>query len=384
MTGAERTYRVGCGREFQKNIHESVKQLLDDQIAELGLGDRYESTEREIRGTKNDTIFTFLGTWRNPQGIKSMEGYDAFWGEEANRFSQNSIDILIPTLRKETSCFFWTWNPEFDHDPVDKMFRGPAGPPPHSIVRRVGWQDNPWFPNVLREAMEHDYASNPDKADHIWGGDYIKAVAGAYFTRELRAARQQGRVGNHVVYDPAFMLRTYWDLGRTDATVIWVVQFTNGQMRCIDYCEGEGQAPGYYMNWLRSSGYEAAECVLPHDGTRTSPDNPISMSYLQQMRAAGFKARVVPNQGPDAAQQRVDAARRVWNRIWIHEDNCRPGLKALTNYHEKIDEKTGARKGPDHDWSSHAADAFGLMCVDFKLPVTKLEPAPRPKFGTMA
>ena len=151
ITGAERTYRVGCGREFQKNIQESVKLLLDDQIAALGLQDYYESTEREIRGLRNDTLFTSLGTWRNPQGIKSMEAYDAFWGEEANRFSRQSITVLIPTLRKEGSHFFWSWNPEYEHDPIDLMFRGKDGPPPQSIVKRVGWQDNPWFPQVLRD-----------------------------------------------------------------------------------------------------------------------------------------------------------------------------------------------------------------------------------------
>ncbi len=120
ITGAERTYRVGCGREFQKNISESVKLLLDDQIKALGLQDRYEVTEREIRGTRNDTLFTFLGVWRNPQGVKSMEGYDAFWGEEANRFSRQSLTVLFPTLRKDGSCFFWTWNPEYDFDPIDQ------------------------------------------------------------------------------------------------------------------------------------------------------------------------------------------------------------------------------------------------------------------------
>lgn len=383
ITGAERTLRVGCGREFQKNIQESVKLLLDDQIQAMGLQDYYESTQYEIRGLRNDTLFTFLGVWRNPQGVKSMEAYDAFWGEEANRFSAQSIRVLIPTLRKETSRFFWTWNPEYEFDPVDKMFRGEHGPPPRSIVRRVGWQDNPWFPNVLREQMETDYANDPDMADHVWGGEYAKAVEGAYFAKQLRTAREQGRYAPQVL-DPNFQVRAYWDLGRNDATAIWIVQFVGERINVIDYCEGVGQAPGYYFNWLRANGYEGCLCVLPHDGASIHPDNPVSMSYESQAKAAGFQTRVVRNQGPGAAMQRIDAARRLFPRVHFDEDRTRPGVRALGHYHEKRHEERNVGLGPEHDWSSHGADAFGLMAIDYKAPVASLAPIPRPKFGTMA
>lgn len=383
ITGAEKTFRVGCGREFQRNIQESVKLLLDDQIVALGLGDYYESTEREIRGIRNDTLFTFLGTWRNPQGIKSMEAYDAFWGEEANRFSRQSINVLIPTLRKETSCFFWSWNPEYEHDPIDQMFRGPGGPPPDSIIKRVGWEDNPWFPDVLRKQMEHDYATNPDVADHVWGGEYVKAVDGAYFAKQLRQARLEGRFTT-LALDPNFQVRAYWDLGRNDATAVWVTQFVGERINVIDYCEGVGQAPGYYFAWLRTNGYDGCLCVLPHDGANIHPENPVAMSYEAQAKAAGFQARVVRNQGPGAAIQRVDAVRRNFTRCWFDEDRTRPGVKALGYYHEKIHEERNVGLGPEHDWSSHGADAFGLLHIDYKPPSHTIAPVPRPKFGTMA
>ncbi len=269
--GAEKSQRIGCGREFQRNIQESVKLLLDDQIAALGLQDRYESTEREIRGTRNDTLFTFLGTWRNPQGIKSMEAYDCFWGEEANRFSRQSISILIPTLRKETSSFFWSWNPEYEHDAIEQMFRGKNGPPLNSICRRVGYKDNPWFPEVLRKQLEHDYATNPDVADHVWGGEYVKAVEGAYFAKQLRVAREQGRF-TVLSVDLNFQVRAYWDLGRNDATAIWVCQFLGDRINIVDYCEGTGQAPGYYLTGCATMGTTIA-CVccrmMAHRSTRT-------------------------------------------------------------------------------------------------------------------
>lgn len=383
ITGAERTYRVGCGREFQKNIGESVKLLLDDQIALLGLQDYYESTEREIRGIRNDTLFTFLGVWRNPQGVKSMEGYDAFWGEEANRFSKQSITVLVPTLRKEGSCFYWTWNPEYEHDPIDAMFRGAAGPPPDSIVRRVSWEDNPWFPEVLRKQMEHDYATDPDKADHVWGGEYVKAVEGAYFAKQLRAAREQQRFTS-LALDPNFQIRAYWDLGRNDATAIWIAQFVGEWIHVVDYCEGVGQAPSYYFNWLRANGYEGCLCVLPHDGAAIHPDNPVSMSYEAQARAAGFQVRVVRNQGPGAAMQRIDAMRRLFPRMRFDEDKTRAGVRALGHYHEKRHEERNVGLGPEHDWSSHGADAAGLMAIDYKAPQTVLDRPLAPAMGTIA
>lgn len=387
IAAAERTMRVGCAREHMKDIKESVKQLLDDRIQALGLEDHFESTYSppyEIRGRKNDSLFIFKGLWRNPDGMKSMEGMDRVWVEEAARISQRTMDILIPTVRKDGSALIWTWNPEYDHDPIEKLFRGPNGPPPRTVLKRVYWHDNPWFPAELKEAMEAMYRDDPDRAEHIYGGEYVRTVEGAYFSRELRLARQQGRIGAHVLYDPNFMLRAYWDLGRRDATAIWIVQFREGGIEVVDYCEGEGQAPGYYLNWLRSSGYDSAECVLPHDGTRISPDNPVSMSYEAQIRAAGFKVRTIANQGPDAAQQRIDAARRVFARVSIHEDNCRAGLKALAHYHEKIHPETRAHMGPEHDWSSHGADAFGLMCIDYRAPSTQLERPLMAPLGTIA
>ena len=387
ITAAERTMRVGCAREHMKDIKESVKQLLDDRIEALGLRDHFESTfspPYEIRGRHNDSLFIFKGLWRNPDGMKSMEGMDRVWVEEAARISQRTIDILIPTVRKDGSALIWTWNPEYDHDPIEKLFRGPNGPPPRTVIKRVQWNDNPWFPAELKEAMDAMYRDDPDRAEHIYGGEYVKAVEGAYYARALRAAREQGRF-TVVAADPNFQVRAYWDLGHSDATAVWVAQFVGERINVIDYCEGAGQPPGYYMNWLRASGYENCVCVLPHDGAAVHPDNPIAMSYENQLRTAGFQPRVIRNQGKGAAIQRKDAALRVFPRIWFDEDKTRPGVKALGYYHEKRSEdERNVGLGPEHDWSSHGADAFGLMAIDYKPPQHSIAPVPRPRFGTMA
>jgi len=364
-----------------------VKQLLDDRIEALGLRDHFESTYSppyEIRGKKNDSLFIFKGLWRNPDGMKSMEGMDRVWVEEAARISQRTLDILIPTVRKDGSALIWTWNPEYEHDPIEKMFRGANGPPPRTILKRVRWDDNPWFPFELREAMEKMYRDEPDRAEHIYGGEYVKEVDGAYFAKELRAARLQGRF-TVLPLDPNYQVKAYWDLGRNDATAIWVCQIVDGNIHVIDYCEGVGQAPGYYFNWLRNNGYEACLCVLPHDGASIHPDNPVSMSYEMQAKSAGFQVRVIRNQGPGAAMQRVDAARRLFPRIHFDEDKTRAGVRAIGHYHEKRHEERNVGLGPEHDWSSHGADAFGLMCIDYKAPALSIEQRPMaPAMGTIA
>lgn len=381
--------RVGCAREHMKDIKESVKQLLDDRIQALGLQDYFESTHSppyEIRGRRTDSLFIFKGLWRNPDGMKSMEGMDRVWVEEAARISQRTIDILIPTVRKDGSALIWTWNPEYDHDPIEKLFRGPNGPPPRTVLQRVHASDNPWFPAELREAMEAMYRDEPDRAEHIYGGEYVRAVDGAYFAKQLRAARAEGRFTSLAV-DPNFQIRAYWDLGRNDATAIWIAQFVGEWVHVIDYCEGVGQAPGYYFNWLRNSGYEGCLCVLPHDGASIHPDNPLSMSYETQARNAGFHVRVVRNQGAGAAMQRVDAMRRIFPRLRFDDDRTRPGVRALGHYHEKRHEERNVGLGPEHDWSSHGADAAGLMAIDYQPPRTGIAPDDQPlspHVGTIA
>lgn len=386
ITASERTIRVGCGREIQKNLDESVCQLLLDQVSNLGLEDRFDFSDGRIHSTRNDSMFTFTGLWRNPKGLKSMEGYDYFWGEEAAAFSQTSIDLLLPTLRKEGSKFIWTWNPEFPHYAIEKTFRDPTKPPPpRSLVLKINPDDNPWLPPDLREQMAAMYLDDPDKADHVYGGEYVKVVDGAYFSKELRECRTTGRMTN-VARDPDYQLRAFWDLGHSDSTAIWIAQFCGERIHVIDYCEGSGQPPGYYMNWLRTNGYSSALCILPHDGVQTHADNPISMSYERQLQAAGFSVRVIANQGKGAAQQRIDALRKVFPRIWFNEEATQAGVRALSYYHEKIDEERKIGLGPEHDWASHASDAFGLIGITYEAPRKRIEqpnraPAKRSKWA---
>lgn len=180
LQACERHERVLCGREFQKSIRDSSKRLIDDEIDRLGLRAAFQSTETEIRGP-HDSLFLFSGIRGNASGLKSMEGLTVFWGDEAQAFSQGSIDTIIPTIRREGSRLIWTWNPDLPTDPVDAMFRGEHldddkreqfAPPPGSIVREVNYPANRWFPDVLRTEMEFVRSRDIDKYNHVWLGRY--------------------------------------------------------------------------------------------------------------------------------------------------------------------------------------------------------------------
>jgi phage terminase large subunit len=164
--------------------------------------------------------------------------------------------------------------------------------------------------------------------------------------------------------------RAFWDIGGTgakaDATTIWVCQFIGEKIKVLAYYEAQGQDLATHINWLRASGYGAAECFLPHDGA--AHDKVFDASYEGALRAAGFSVTVVPNQGRGAASQRIEAARRWFPRIWFNQATCQAGIDALGAYHEKKDDARGIGLGPNHDWSSHGADSFGLMASTYTEP----------------
>lgn len=172
LRAAQTPLRILCAREIQKSIRDSVKRLLDDEIDRLALKSFFQSTDTEIRGA-NGSLFLFAGLRTNIESIKSMEGLDIAWVEEAQTVSQASLDILIPTVRNPGSQIWFTWNPNRDTDPVDSMFVR-VDPPPSSVVLRVNWDQNPWFPDVLRAEMEYDRSRDPEKYAHVWEGEYVQ------------------------------------------------------------------------------------------------------------------------------------------------------------------------------------------------------------------
>lgn len=164
--------RILCIREIQLSIASSIKQLLWDKICSFGMqGQFFTQTQNEITGA-NGTAIHFAGLKTNLDSIKSKEGYDLAIIEEAQSVSQQSLDKLMPTMRKKGSQLWALWNPENDSDPIDKLLRGET-PPPRSIIKRVNFRDNPFLPEESREQMEWDKARDFQKYLHIWEGEYL-------------------------------------------------------------------------------------------------------------------------------------------------------------------------------------------------------------------
>jgi len=359
-----------CIREVQKSLAQSSKRLIEAKLSQFGLGEADGfKVFKELIETPGDGVIVFQGMRdHTAESIKSLEGFKRAWGEEAQALSPNSLKLLRPTIRAEGSELWFSWNPRRKTDPVDIMLRGPETPT-GAVVVQANWRDNPWFTAELEGERQDCIRMQPDQYDHVWEGDYVKVTVGAYFAADLTKARSDGRIGR-VSADPLMTVRAFWDIGGTgakaDATAIWVVQFIGREIRVLDYYEAQGQPLSTHLNWLRSKGYGNALCVLPHDGA--SGEKIYDATYEGAVRQAGFNVEVVPNQGKGAATMRIEAARRLFPSIWFNEDTTEAGRDAIGAYHEKRDDARNIGLGPNHDWSSHGADAFGLMCVAYEQP----------------
>lgn len=365
----ERGLRSVCIREVQKTLKESAKRLVEDKIKEYGLteADGFK-VFREVIETPGDGLMIFQGMQdHTADSIKSLEGFGRAWVEEAQTLSSRSLTLLRPTIRAENSELWFSWNPRRKTDPVDLMLRGPSLPT-GAIVRRANWSDNPWLPGVLAQERLDCLENEPEQYEHIWEGGYATVQSGAYYAKHLADAQREGRIGR-IAKDPLMTIRAVFDIGGTgakaDAASIWICQFIGKEIRWLDYYEAVGQPLATHIAWLRSSGYGDALCILPHDGATN--DKVYDVSYESALRQAGFDVRVIPNQGKGAAKMRIESARRLFPNMWF-DLKTEAGREAIGFYHAKKDEERNIDLGPEHDWSSHGADAFGLGCVAYEEP----------------
>lgn len=367
--------RSVCIREVQKDLAQSSKALIEAKLRDFGLteADGFKVYEDCIT-TPRDGLIIFKGMNNyTSESIKSLEGFKRAWWEEAQSASSKSIRMLRPTMRATGAQMWWSWNPSRKVDPVDVMLRGPEIPT-GAIVVQANWRDNPWFNSELEQERVDCLRMTPDDYAHVWEGDYVTTVSGAYFAKHLTEAKAEGRIGR-VAADPLMTLRLFGDIGGTGAKadnfVIWVAQFIGKEIRVLDHYEAQGQPLASHLNWCRSKGYtpDKAQFWLPHDGS--TQDKVFDVSYESALRQAGYQVTVIPNQGKGAASARIEEARRLFPSMWFNADTTEAGRDALGWYHEKKDEARGIGLGPDHDWSSHSADAFGLMCVVYEEPRAK-------------
>ena len=366
----EKGLRSVCIREVQKSLKDSAKRLIEDKLSNnrLGEADGFK-VFREVIETPGGGVIIFQGMQdHTAESIKSLEGFKRAWCEEAQTLSARSLSLLRPTIRVDGSELWFSWNPRRKNDPVDMLLRGDSTPT-NSRVVRANWSDNPWFPKVLDQERLDCLRDNPDQYNHIWEGDYAGVVSGAYYAACLTEARAKGRIGK-VSADPLMTYRAFFDIGgtgaRADAVAIWIAQFVGREIRVLDYYEAVGQPLATHVNWLRANGYGNALIVLPHDGT--TQDKVFDVSYESAFRDAGFETVVIPNQGKGAASMRIESGRRLFPSIWFNEETTTAGIDALGWYHERRDETRNIGLGPNHDFSSHGADAFGLMCIAYEAP----------------
>jgi phage terminase large subunit len=367
--------RSVCIREVQKSLKDSAKRLIEDKLKKFGLGlaQGFE-VQNDLIKTPGGGVIIFQGMQdHTAESIKSLEGFSRAWVEEAQTLSARSLGLLRPTIRAEDSELWFSWNPTRKSDPVDMMFRG-TELPTNSLVARVNYNDNPLLPSVLEQERLDCHKAQPEQYSHIWEGEYATVLSGAYFARHIAEARKEGRIGK-VPKDPTQQIRAFWDIGFNDATALWIGQFVGREIRVLDYYEAQGQPLAAHLDWLRTKGWGDALCVLPHDGAHSNTVT--GTRFEDHIRAAGFRAETIANMGKGAAMRRIEVARKLFNAIWFNAETTGPGIEALGWYHEKRDESRNIGLGPDHDWASHGADAFGLMCVAYEEPRQSIRKADR-------
>src|SRR6185312_13448186 len=360
--------RTVCVREVLKSLKQSAKLLIEDKIQTLGVGHLFEVQKDRINAP-GDGFIIFEGMQdHNAESIKSFEGFDRCWVEEAQTLSERSLTLLRPTIRKANSEIWFSWNPRRKKDAVDQFLR--ATPVEDAIVVQANWRDNPWFPEVLNQERLTDLKRYPERYEQIWEGDYAKAFEGAYFAKLLNEAREERRIV-FVARDPILPVRAFFDIGgsgaKADAMAIWIVQWIDREIRVLDYIEGVGQVLSYYLNELRQRKWGQAICYLPHDGV--NENNITGKRYFEHLSDAGFEVMPpIPNQGRGAAMMRIEAVRRIMPFCFFNEKTTEAGRDALGYYHERKDEQRNVGLGPEHDWSSHASDSFGLMAICYESP----------------
>ncbi|MDF3607545.1 phage terminase large subunit [Paracoccus sp. DMF-8] len=363
--------QILCAREHLNSLDRSSLEEVKAAIRSVPwLADYYEVGEKFIRSKDGRIRYVFAGLRHNIDSLKSKARLLLCWVDEAEAVSEIAWRKLVPTVREEGSEIWVTWNPEHKHSATHRRFR--ENPPEDAKIVPVQWYDNPWFPSVLDRERLEDREKRPDQYAHIWEGDFATSFEGAYYALALADAERDERITD-LRPDPLMETRAYWDIGgtgaRSDATAIWVAQFVGTTIKVVDYYEAVGQPLIAHVNWLKDRGYSRAVCVLPHDGGNA--EKVYATTYQGALNDAGFSTIVVKNQGAGAAMQRVEAGRRCFGSIWFDRVRTEAGRDALAHYHEKRDDKRNIGFGPEHDWSSHAADAFGLMCLAFLNNTTK-------------
>lgn len=368
--GAAQKLRILCAREVQDSIKQSVHKLLCDRIEALGLGNFYHIQDNVISGD-NGTEITFTGLGRHTvESIKSFEGVDIVWVEEAQTVAERSWAILTPTIRKPGSEIWVSFNPDMVTDAVWQrfIFHPPTDEAPFDcVVKQLNWYDNKYFPEVLNRDRLHCQRVMPDEYDNIWEGKCRTSIAGAIYAREMADMELTQRI-RPMPYDPKFPVHCVWDIGWNDAMAVVMVQKPHPSvLNIINYFEDSFQRYDMVLQRMRIFKYNFGFDYLPHDSKHTRPQTGINDWML--LKKLGRRCKPPMDQtGPEA---RIRAARQAFPRIYIDPTDYKQEtgwmggarlLECLRHYRRNVPVTTGEPGAPRHDQYSHGCDAFGAMC----------------------
>lgn len=372
---SSKNLRVLCAREVQLSIRDSVHRLLSDQISQLKLDRFFDVTRDEIRCPSTGSLFIFAGlSTQTVDSIKSFEGVDIVWVEEAQSVSKRSWDVLLPTIREPGSEVWMTLNPDLDTDETYRRFVANAGP--LAWVQAVNWRDNPWFSRELEDERLETQRLDPDGYANIWDGVPKRVAEGAIYRLEVDQLYLDGRAAN-VPKDPRLTVHTVWDLGWADSMAIALVQRTPVDIRVIDYIEDRNRTLEWYVAALEKRGHRYGLDFIPHDGA--AKDFKTGKSTEEHLEKFGRQVRVLPRL---SVEEGIKAARLVFPRVYIDETKGARLLECLRRYRRAINRATLEADLPLHDEYSHGADCFRYLGQSVDLMVDG-DPADARKFREM-
>lgn len=353
--------RILNAREVMRTIDESVHQLLCDQIELLNMGDYFKVFDKRIESRVNDASVVYEGLRSlNVNNIRSYEGVDLVWIEEAHTVRKKSWGILIPTIRAERSEIWATFNADLDTD--DTYVRFVEDPPDDAFVVKMTYRDNPWFPSVLEKERLDLLRRDPVEYDNVWEGNPRSVVQGAIYAKELTEL-VQGKRYTRVPYDPSLPVHRIWDLGWNDAMAIIMVQKLHQACSIIGYEEASFRR---YDEWLKYfddtppyNGWRWGQDWLPHDGDQHNPQTGKSPAkWLKSLNCKHVQTAKKLDR-----EDGIKAARMLFPRTYIDRTHA-AGLKnSLSRYRRAVPESTGEPGQPVHDEWSHGADAFRLLAT---------------------
>lgn len=372
IDGIKNVNRNLCCREVQKSIKQSVHQLFKDRIKRWNLGRFYNVLETEIKGV-NGTLFMYSGLLEHTADtIKSFEGCNRTWIEEAQTVSKRSLDILIPTVIRTPDCqVIMSLNPYLLTDAVWADYIQPAldGKRDDVTLINVNYTDNKHCPPELMRLAEEMKVNDYDAWLNIYAGQPKLVADGAIYKDELHKAQKDGRITS-VPVDDLLPVYTVWDLGVSDSTVIWFVQVYGKEPRLVDYYEANGEGIDHYIKLIKSKGYDYGGHFAPHDIKVREFTS--GVSRLETARKMGIDFTTVTNISIDDG---IDATRQLLKTVWIDEKRCARGIECVRNYRREYNDKMQEFKPrPVHDWASHAADALRYVALSIDRMVVKTAP----------